>query len=74
MIVKKENSENITTEFPEPLKFKKKNALKNLKWKYPWIIISEKYNNNKFKYHNGQEKFHVVIPDGFYTLTRLNLR
>ena len=73
MIEKRENSENITTEFPEPLKFTKI-ALREFEMEVSWNNISEKCNSNKFKYHNGQEVFCVVIPDGFYTVTRLNLR
>ena len=71
--VKSENSENIITEFPEPLKYTKI-SLKEFEKEISCNNIREKYNNNKFKYHNGQEDFHVIIPDGFYTLTRLNLR
>lgn len=73
VLVRRKNSENFTTEFSEPLKFTKI-ALQEFEMEVSWNNISEKYNNNKFKYQKNQEVFNVVIPDGFYTLSRLNLR
>ena len=72
VIVKWKNSENTITECPEPLKFIKI-AFKNFKMEVSLNNICEKCNNNKLKYHIGQEGFYVIIPDGLYTLTRLNL-
>ena len=50
VIVKRENSENITIEFTEPLKFTKI-ALKEFEMEVSWNNISKKYNNNKLKYN-----------------------
>ena len=69
----REKSENFTTEFSKPLKFTKI-ALQEFEMEVSWDNISENYNNNKFKYYNGSEWFDVIIPDGFYRLTRLNIR
>ena len=56
VIVTSKNSENITSDFSEPLKLTKI-ALKEFEMEVSWNTISKKYNNNKFKHHNGQVEF-----------------
>ena len=63
-MIERKNSENITSEFSEPLKFTKI-ALNEFGMEVSWNSISINYNNTKFKYHNGQEEFHIVIPGEF---------
>src|SRR5215813_13755474 len=66
-----ERSEDFTVEFHKPLRFKKM-ALQFFSIWVSWNNISEKYNNNRFSFFDGNVWTDMTIPDGNYTLRELN--